>query len=109
MKNHLNHSLLATQWPRIPIPRPGGSHPEYAAGKQYLMDLASFSGGLFVDGSRTDDLGPAFRKIAEELWNQYSIGYYPRDLKHDKKFREVTIKIKRPGLIVRSKPGYYDF
>lgn len=109
MKRDLSQSLLATQWPRIPLPRPGGSHPEYADGKEYLIDLARLSGGLFVDASKADNLGSAFRKIAEELWNQYSIGYYPKNLKHDKKFREVTIKINRPGLTVRSKPGYYDF
>jgi Ca-activated chloride channel homolog len=109
MKSNLNQSLLATQWPRIPIPHPGGNHPENAAGRQYLMDLARVSGGLFVDGSKTDNLGSAFRKIAEELWSQYSIGYYPINLKHDKSFREVTIKIKRPRLTVRSKLGYYDF
>ena len=89
MRSHLNHSLLATQWPRILIPRPGGSHPEYAAGKEYLMSLAKFSGGLFVDEARTDNLGSAFRKIAEELWSQYSIGYYTRELRHDKKFRDI--------------------
>jgi Ca-activated chloride channel homolog len=109
IKSQLNQSLLANQWPRIPIPGKGGSHPEFAAGKEYLVDLARLSGGLFVDGSKTDNLGSAFRKIAEELWSQYSIGYYPKNLKHDKKFREVTIKINRPGLTVRSKPGYYDF
>jgi Ca-activated chloride channel homolog len=111
MKSQLNPASPATQWPRIPIPIPrkGVNHPEYVAGKEYLMDLARFSGGLFVDGSKTDNLGSAFRKIAEELWNQYSIGYYPKKLTHDKKFREVTIKIKRPGLTVRSKSGYYDF
>jgi Ca-activated chloride channel family protein len=109
MMSRLSQSLLANQWPRIPMPRPGGSHPEYTAGKEYLMDLARLSGGLFVDASKAENIGSAFRKIAEELWNQYSIGYYPKNLKHDKKFREVTIKINRPGLTVRSKPGYYDF
>jgi Ca-activated chloride channel homolog len=109
MKSDLNQSLLANQWPRIPIPGKGGSRPEFAAGKEYLIDLARLSGGLFVDASKAENLGSAFRKIAEELWNQYNIGYYPKNLKHDKKFRQVTIKINRPGLTVRSKPGYYDF
>jgi hypothetical protein len=40
LKSGLKQSLLATQWPRIPLPRPGGSRPEFAYGKEYLMDLA---------------------------------------------------------------------
>jgi Ca-activated chloride channel homolog len=100
---------FAGQFPPIPFPRKGGSHPEYAAGKDYLKELAKYSGGLFVDASKSDNLGSAFRRIAQELWNQYSIGYYPKNLKHDKTFRKITIKVKRPNLTVRSKLGYYDF
>jgi Ca-activated chloride channel homolog len=104
-----NQTLVASQFPPFPIPRRGSKHPEDKAGKEYLMDLAKHSGGLFVDASKLDNLGSAFRRITEELWSQYSIGYYPKNLKHDKSFREITIKVKRPNLAVRSKLGYYDF
>ncbi|MDR0843309.1 MAG: VWA domain-containing protein, partial [Acidobacteriota bacterium] len=76
--------------PRLPIPTPGEKRPEHAAGKEYLAELAANSGGLFVDASKaskSDELGAAFTKIMQELWSQYSIGYYPKDLKHDGKFR----------------------
>ena len=94
---------------RLPIPLPREKRPEYAAGKQYMQDLASLSGGLFVDASKNNNLNEAFGKILQELWNQYSIGYYPKELKRDGKFHEITIKVKRPNLTVRSRHGYYDY
>lgn len=101
------HSILASQWPPLPVPR--GEPSEYVAGRQYLQDLSQYSGGLFVNASKLDNLNSAFRKIAQELWNQYSIGYYPKDLRHDGRFREVTVQVKRPGLTVRTRKGFYDF
>ncbi|MDR1726750.1 MAG: VWA domain-containing protein [Acidobacteriota bacterium] len=94
--------------PRLPFPRPGEKRPEYAAGREYLMDLAAGSGGLFIDASKNKDLGAAFAKVLDGLRCQYSLGYYPKELRHDGKFREVTVKVKRPGLVVRAKPGFYD-
>ncbi len=52
------------------------------------------------------DLRPAFRRVAEELSSQYSIGYYPRNLKHDGKFHGVEVTAKRPGLLARTRKGY---
>ncbi len=96
---------------RFPLPGqwPGHKkHPEYVAGREYLNNLATYSGGLLVDASRIENLGSAFRKIAEELWNQYSLGYYPKSLKHDSKFHKVTVTVDRPGLLARTKQGYFD-
>jgi Ca-activated chloride channel family protein len=106
-ESHKN-SFLAAQWPKIPLPS-GREKPEYTAGREYLETLAKYSGGLFVDASRTNNLSSAFMRIAQELWSQYSLGYYPKDLKHDGKFREVRIQVKRPGFSVRTKLGFYDF
>ena len=104
----LKNSFRAAQWPRIPMPS-GREKPEYTAGREYLETLAKYSGGLFVDASRIDNLSSAFMRIAQELWSQYSLGYYPQNLKHDGKFRDVKIQVKRPGFSVRTKLGYYDY
>jgi Ca-activated chloride channel family protein len=100
--------FAANQWPRIPMPS-GKDKPEYKAGREYLETLAKYSGGLFVDASRIDNLSSAFMRIAQELWNQYSLGYYPKNLKHDGKFRDVQIRVKRAGLSVRTRLGFYDY
>jgi Ca-activated chloride channel family protein len=102
---------LREPFQRFPFPGqwPGRErHPEYAAGREYLVNLAYYSGGILVDASRINDLGPAFRRIAQELSSQYSLGYYPKNLRHDGKFRKVEVKVNRPGLSARTKPGYLD-
>jgi VWFA-related protein len=84
---------------------PGSTSSEYAAGRQYLAELAEFSGGLVFDGM--EDLSVAFAEVAKELASQYSIGYYSTNKKHDGKFRKVEVKVGKPGLVARTKKGYY--
>jgi VWFA-related protein len=74
---------------------------------QYLMQLSEYSGGLVFDALKMDDLGPAFEKIARELSCQYSIGYYPANTKREREFRRIVVKVNRPGLLVRTKKGYF--
>jgi len=92
------------------FPFPGGSDgkkEEYAAGREYLLKLAGFSGGTLVDAKKIGDLGAAFRKIAEDLSSQYSIGYYPSNFQRDGKYHKVELRLKRKGLTARTRQGYY--
>ncbi len=98
---------LQAQWPPIKIPTGRGKNPEYAAGRAYMQKLAEYSGGTLVDASKVENLGAAFGRIAQELRSQYSVGYYPKDLKQDGRFRKVEVRVKRPGLTARTKQGYY--
>ena len=54
-----------------------------------------------------DELQKAFDEIAAELRSQYSLGYTPTNRAHDGKFRKIEIKVKRPGLRVQARRGYY--
>lgn len=100
-------SPLLAQWPPIKIPTGRGNNPEYAAGREYLSQLAQRSGGLLVDASRIENLSAAFGRIAQELRSQYSLGYYPKDTKHDRRFRKIEVKVNRPGVTARTRQGYY--
>jgi VWFA-related protein len=92
--------------PRPPISTGAGTDPaEYQAGKAYLEGLADYSGGLVLDGMT--NLEDAYAQIAKELASQYSIGYYSSDPRRDGKFRKVQVKLNRPGLVARTKKGYY--
>ena len=46
-------------------------------------------------------------QVAKELASQYSIGYYSNNTKNDGKFRKIQVKVNKPGLVVRTKKGYY--
>jgi Ca-activated chloride channel homolog len=74
-------------------------------GWNYLSKLAEDSGGLIFDGN--DDLSSAFGETAKELASLYSIGYYPQNTKHDGKFRKISVKVNKPGLVARTKKGYF--
>lgn len=89
------------------LPPPTEKLPEYAAGFEYMRDLSDYSGGLFFDASRMGSLGSAFRKIIDELSNQYSIGYYPTIGDRDGRYRRVEVRVNKPGMHARTKPGYY--
>ena len=92
--------------PFPPAAGPVGTNSlDYAAGRDYLEKLSEYSGGLVFDGRK--DLRETFALVAKELASQYSIGYYSSDLKRDGKFRQVEVKVNKPGLIARTKKGYY--
>ncbi len=88
-------------------PGPGASSADYAEARGYLSKLAEFSGGMYYDALRTEDLEGVFHELAQELASQYSIGYYPTNTRHDGKFRYVQVKVRQAGYTVRTKKGYF--
>jgi len=94
--------------PTPPIYRiPGSSSSDdHDRGREYVSKLAEYSGGLIFDGN--EDLSDAFKQVAKELASQYSIGYYSNATKNDGKFRKVEVRVNKPGLIARTKKGYYS-
>lgn len=78
----------------------------YRTADQYLNELAKISGGELYRADTLTDLPDAFSRIAGELRNQYSIGYYPTNVTRDGKYRKVKIAATRKDVIVRSRPGY---
>lgn len=76
--------------------------------RRQLGSLRTFSevtGGLALVG--TNDFENGFRKIVEDNSAYYVLGYHLTDLKRDGKFHEITVKLKKPGLNVRARKGYY--
>ncbi|RPJ53015.1 MAG: VWA domain-containing protein [Acidobacteria bacterium] len=74
-----------------------------------LKDFAQDTGGLFVDSDiDLDRLREAFAKINGEIKNQYSIGYVSHNKARDGAFREIKIKLKKRGLKVKHRKGYYS-
>jgi VWFA-related protein len=78
----------------------------YSTADGYLNDLAQITGGKLHRADTLGSLPLAFANIAAELRTQYSLGYYPTDLKRDGKFRKVKVRTTRNGVIVRARPGY---
>jgi VWFA-related protein len=70
-----------------------------------LRTYSEVTGGLALVGN--NDFEAGFRKIVEDNSAYYVLGYHLTDLKKDGKFHEITVKVKRPGLNVRARKGYY--
>ncbi|MBL8151557.1 MAG: hypothetical protein JNN15_16650, partial [Blastocatellia bacterium] len=76
-----------------------------------LRDLAEKTGGSFV---RSTNLAKLLEKTAEDQKGYYLLGYSPdeetfsKEFK-DAKFHKLIVKVKKPGLKVRSRSGFYGF
>lgn len=87
-------------------PPAGSTRGEYETGKRYLEELARYSGGRKFEAQTTYNLDTAFRGIAEELRQQYSIGYYPTEIGEEGERRRIRVRVMRPGVVVRAKNSY---
>ncbi len=78
----------------------------YRVADDYLSQLAELSGGVLERADRLEDLEQAFTRIAEELRHQYLLGYYPKDSESRGMDRRIKVRVRRPNLRVRARPGY---
>jgi len=84
----------------------GASPREYRRGKEYLTELTDATGGRLYEAETVESLENAFQNIADELRQQYSLGYYPEIDGQDGERRLIRIRVKRPELVVKSKESY---
>lgn len=117
--------IIVTRPTPTPTPYPGGGrvpddrYPDrhkdstsikldayYMTADAYLRDLANTSGGKLHRADTLGSLPTAFAKIAAELRNQYSLGYYPANAARDGKYRKIQVRTSRKGVVVRARPGY---
>ncbi|HZS46332.1 MAG TPA: VWA domain-containing protein [Blastocatellia bacterium] len=75
--------------------------------EQALITFAEETGGDAYFSANVDELDRNFRRFAAELHAQYILTFYSKNEAHDGTFRRLTLKVKRPGLTVRTRKGYY--
>ena len=80
---------------------------EYS-GKGKMTNLTKETGGrVIVVGDKSDKLKDAFNQIANELRNQYSIGYTPTNTALDGTLRKVEIRAKNKSYKIQARTAYY--
>jgi VWFA-related protein len=85
----------------------GQTDIEYALGKEYLNTIATNSGGRIFEASAMGDLEAAFKGVADELRQQYAVGYYPDNTGKPGDRKKIKIEIiNKPRVVVRSKTTY---
>jgi len=78
----------------------------YGEADAYLQAVTVRTGGRVYQADNFEDTRAAFSAIADELRNQYLIGYYSTNNKRDGKYRKIKLELARKGVEVRSRPGY---
>jgi Ca-activated chloride channel homolog len=69
-----------------------------------LRKLADETGGGYFELERTDDLGPTFTRVAQELHSQYVVAFSPQTL--DGKVHQLEVRVTKPGLRPRARKSY---
>lgn len=72
---------------------------------QALREMTDESGGYTEVVRDTSELGPAARRIADELNHQYTLGYTPSK-PPDGRYRRIRVRIVGRDYIVRARRGY---
>ena len=73
--------------------------------RETLWTLADDTGGrAFTD---TNDFGEVFARVERDLSSYYLLGYRSPDRTRDGRYRRISVRVKRPGLRVEHRAGYY--
>jgi len=77
------------------------------SGESTLKKMAEDTGGRLFRANNDRELTGAFQQISDELRSQYSLGYVPSNAAHDGSYRKMDVRVKRGGLRVQARKGYY--
>jgi VWFA-related protein len=106
----LIYTVQFSTYPTILPPQYGGGKKQYYEGMEtanlYMKHLAEKTGGRYYHIEDLSDLETTFRRIADELRRQYTLGYYPKGRLEAGQRREIKVKVDRPSLIVRARESY---
>jgi VWFA-related protein len=71
---------------------------------QTLKTLGPATNGLAIVDS--NDLSAGLRRVMDDFNSFYLLGYNSTNSRLDGKYRKIAVKVKRPGVQVRSREGY---
>jgi VWFA-related protein len=75
------------------------------ASQEVMATLSSDTGGkAFFD---SNDFAPAFAQVQKDTSAYYAVGFHSTNFARDGKYRKLTVKVKRPGVKVEYRQGYY--
>jgi Ca-activated chloride channel family protein len=75
------------------------------SGAEFLARLSEVSAGRYYQSDKTD-LKRTFALIAEELRNQYRLGFYPDALARDGSLHRLKVRVNKSDVAVRARSQY---
>ncbi len=97
--------LASAQVAVYPVDARGLSISTSIDSQETMREMARETGGRAYVNQNEIKVGVE-RAFADEA-AAYTIGYYPENKKYDNKYRSVKVKVKRDGVEVQSRRGYY--
>jgi Ca-activated chloride channel family protein len=86
----------------------GAEEPESAArARKQLDELTQQTGGRTWFPNDVAEIASIAPEIAHEIRNQYVVAYTPTNLAADGTFRKIRVDVDVPGVLVRTRSGYY--
>ena len=73
-----------------------------------LQSYAHDSGGDIYYAAKRKGLEELYSRVTEQARNQYTLGYNPRGNDRGKDYHTVEVRVRREGLDVRTREGYYS-
>lgn len=84
----------------------GTSIEDYRRAEEYLNQLALRTGGQIYLADSFGNLNSAFAKIASELREYYSLGFYPNDSTEPGKLRKLKVRVDKQDVAVKARDSY---
>jgi len=72
-----------------------------------LRTVSQETGGRAFFIENVADLPGVYQQIADELENQYTIGYTSTNTSSDRAWRQIDVRVARPGTAARTRTGYF--
>jgi len=86
-------------------PYPQEQRPD---GKKILERISKETGGRMFEVSKKEPIDQIYSQIAEELRNQYSLGYTPdRGTAPESGYHKIQVAAKQKSVTVQAREGYY--
>ena len=87
------------------VPASQGGSPVPREGRKALEQIAKETGGTYFDLTAGETLAKIYSRIDDELRNQYSLGFTPAGKRPG--YRKIRVSVKRKGLSVHARDGYF--
>lgn len=79
----------------------------FKAARQRLQIVADRTGGTLNSINRLEEMGRIYALVAADLRTLYTIEYQPTNENRNGKWPAIKLEVKNPGLISRTRPGYF--
>jgi VWFA-related protein len=73
--------------------------------QETMLDIARETGGRAYINQ--NEIKNGVERAFQDSQASYTLGYYPENKKYDGKYRQIKVKVKRDGVEVQSRRGYF--